>query len=88
MLGKWVKRSGDFKFLQLTEKESMDIVNRVLDFNDSVMRNCIARADKIVENGNYDTDDTKIKIALALFDKSAIASFSVMRSELDKPSES
>jgi hypothetical protein len=87
MIGIWKKKKGEYVFLQLTDDEAHQIANKVTEFNTSIMKDCIATAQKIMkeEVAGMNVGDMTLKLAFALFDKSAIQSYSVMRSELDKP---
>jgi hypothetical protein len=85
MLGVWKKRKGEYVFVKLTDKEAMQAITETNKFNSDVFRQCIAIAEHLIEDFPELGSDGLIKLALALFDKSALQSFSVMKTKLDEP---
>ncbi len=74
MIGKAVKIDaiGNYKWFELDEKETEEIINKTIEINDKIFHKLVVK---------FGGHETKI---LAIFEKVGVSSFTVMKSELDK----
>lgn len=86
MIGKNVRIGGKLDRITLTEDEEEEVMEELLKKNAKKMERCLEEGKRIVEKyrgkGDYSINETDV--ALALFDKQATASFTVLSEAIEK----
>jgi hypothetical protein len=84
-IGKFVNTGYAWEYLELTKKETEEILERNLKNNKEIFLRCIEKACEIAEEKHFTREGSVIlEIAKPLFEKTGISSFTEILSVLDK----
>ena len=80
-------KKGEWQFVKLTDSELAEEVKHVREFNNNLFKNCVLDAKKLLEDNSLgviaDVNEMAVlQLAIALFDKLAMASFTAAKSRL------
>jgi len=78
-------KTNTFKLLGLTSDEAFTLTTQLKTLNERILATCLESAAELSEasKSSY-SDSDRLQIALALFDKLGISSFTYLRSMLEK----
>lgn len=82
MLSKNINVNGKWKRVELTEDETRDVLDKLLETNLNEMQKCEEKANDY--NKNMSTNLSHAQIVRMLFDKQATASFTAISSAIDE----
>lgn len=82
MIGKNAQLKGAWSFIKLTKEETEKCMKELLEFNREQVDKCIEMAKDIVKTTSSLNHDNILTIALTLFEKQGMASYTYMSSVL------